>query len=1037
MQPSISVTNSNNNNKNTTRTPQQQPLTSTMEDAQNRRRRPVTYGKPTRKRLSDIDEIFSLPSVIVRSPIPSLPSAPITRKEKGGAKATAKPKNNSNSTSNNNSSDFQYKKRSAPKVLNPNSSDPAAPKPRATTDSDSPASDEDLYEIEGQSDEAAAAQLINEERLSRGDELRVFDVPSSDNDEDELSAPRPTLKRKRVPSVPPKPASKPKEKMTADKSPLDSITVAEAENMFAKSKRSRLPARTKPEEPVAGLANKLTTAGKITKPIGRSSSMKGKEKVAGQQQPSTRRSVSVEPSGDRVTAPSRNRVTRSQSRQLSEEPLEIEMRPIIFEESRRHPAHMHKIEVVIPSSPKQTRKQEVKKCPKPLAEKNLKVIPEEKPSENTATAKIAKKRVVEKTQTAVRSKVEAPVNNIQDEEPFGLFAYDLSPMVQPRKRLIDVLGAAQVGPRKKSCSPSASDVNSQEYGSGSQSETQSQEDPESYDASSQEVTIMNVQRQRFGNGRAGPRVTYARERSYRTEEPAACSLEDMLSMPLPSIKPMQPARRRLEQLKPPDDDTESVGSKSKSMIKSIHELRAAGEHSRFIDDVEDLFLDIEGTCPLGTKRSGYFELTNRLRDKTFNQKFRTNSFDERLLTKMDLQTDEIITFILSYLTLCFLQEDFTPRTMLRVCKHGIMPMLARMLASTRDVSVIAKDRKTNLSKAAQSQVSDLRAYVEKCPVFLSENVKVISPQILALKVLDWLVRRSREHGSSDEILSKNALRGLVEILCPFSTSKEYPKSLQTHGFQLLELPISTLEAYTMGGYGSLEAQISNDELLSLARLFTVASSWTCEVNLGPILLLLLRLNINITNNRSSACEKLSDSSLIASLVALIKNKFDALSGTLEEQERLLSVDLLVLSLGLMMNLAEFSPRARSVVGVQVVPSVEGSPIAIDILLDIFLDRLERAAEADSMEESHTNVAFGYLAVLLGDLCQEDHIRYKARGRLPNSNLKSLQGAIEEFIAHHRKVDEHMFGVEEDDSPGPQAEFTARLQDVMVRLRAYA
>jgi hypothetical protein len=36
------------------------------------------------------------------------------------------------------------------------------------------------------------------------------------------------------------------------------------------------------------------------------------------------------------------------------------------------------------------------------------------------------------------------------------------------------------------------------------------------------------------------------------------------------------------------------------------------------------------------------------------------------------------------------------------------------------------------------------------------------------------------------------------------------------------------------------------------------------------------------------------------------------------------------------------------------------------------------------------------------------------------------------------VDEHMFGVEEeDDGPGPQAEFTARLQDVMVRLRAYA
>jgi hypothetical protein len=572
-----------------------------MEDAQNRRRRPVTYGKPTRKRLSDIDEIFSSPSVS-RSPLPA--SEAITRKEQGGTRTTAK----SNSSSNKNATDFQFKKRPAPKVLNTKSSDTASttvpkpkPSPRAT-DSDSPDAHSDLDEIEGLSDEAAAAQLINEERLSRGDELRVFDVPSSDDDE-ELSAPRPTLKRKRVPSVPPKPAPKPKGK-TADKPPVNNVAVAETENMVAKSKRSR-PARSKPEDPAVGPSNKLMPAAKITKSTGRSSSMKGKEK-ASVQQPSVRRSISVEPSGNHTTAPSRIRMTRSQSRQLSEEPP--------FEESRRLPSQMQKIEVVIPTSP-QTRKQEVKKCPKPLAEKNLKVIPEDNPSQNAVTTKIAKKRLAAKMQTTIRSKIKTPMNNIQNGEPFGLFAYDLSPMVQPRKRLIDVLGTGQAGPRKKSCSPSASDVSdrmsSQEssqdadiYGSGSQSELQSQEFPESQEASSQEVTIMSVQRQQLGNARAGPRVTYARERSYRTEEPAG-SLEDMLNIPLPSIKPMQPPRRRLEQLALPDHDGESMETKkSKSMIKSIHELRAAGEHSRFIDDVEDLFLDIEGTCPLGTKRSG-------------------------------------------------------------------------------------------------------------------------------------------------------------------------------------------------------------------------------------------------------------------------------------------------------------------------------------------------------------------------------------------------------------------------------------------------
>lgn len=251
--------------------------------------------------------------------------------------------------------------------------------------------------------------------------------------------------------------------------------------------------------------------------------------------------------------------------------------------------------------------------------------------------------------------------------------------------------------------------------------------------------------------------------------------------------------------------------------------------------------------------------------------------------------------------------------MVQVCNNGVVPMLARMLASARDISIIAKDGKTNMSKAALIQVDNLRTSLEKNPTFQGGKAQVISPQILALKVLEKLVRRFRECGNADEILDGPALRGLVDILGPFAACKEYPKTLRTHGFQLLELPISTLEAYTLGGYCSLEGQLSSDELVSLTKLFSVISGWTTDEDLGPLLLLLLRLNINISNNRPMACETLADPPFITSLVGLIKKKFEALSGTLEKQERLLSIDLLVLSLGLMTNFAEFSPKARAVV----------------------------------------------------------------------------------------------------------------------------
>ena len=223
----------------------------------------------------------------------------------------------------------------------------------------------------------------------------------------------------------------------------------------------------------------------------------------------------------------------------------------------------------------------------------------------------------------------------------------------------------------------------------------------------------------------------------------------------------------------------------------------------------------------------YDNLVKRLKDKTFNNKFRSNSFDERLLTKMDEQTDEIISFTLAYMALCFIYDGSTPRTMLQVYNNGIMTMLARMLGSKRDITAIAKDRSTGMSKSAQSQVAELRTMVEKSAAFNGGDTTVISPQIMALKVTDLLVRRFRERGSKDEILSKEILARLMDILASFADATEYPKTLKTHGLQLLELPISTLEAYTMGGYGSLEAHVSGEDLAALARLFSAVSGWQC------------------------------------------------------------------------------------------------------------------------------------------------------------------------------------------------------------------
>lgn len=90
-------------------------------------------------------------------------------------------------------------------------------------------------------------------------------------------------------------------------------------------------------------------------------------------------------------------------------------------------------------------------------------------------------------------------------------------------------------------------------------------------------------------------------------------------------------------------------------------------------------------------------------------------------------------------------------------------------------------------------------------------------------------------------------------------------------------------------------------------------------------------------------------------------------------------------------------------------------------------------QADSVVQTHSNVAFGYLSVLLSTLCLDDEVRTQVRGQLPGNSLRRLLGVVEEFLHYYRKVDEELRDpvVEEDAMSG----FTSRLQGIVDRIRA--
>lgn len=78
-----------------------------------------------------------------------------------------------------------------------------------------------------------------------------------------------------------------------------------------------------------------------------------------------------------------------------------------------------------------------------------------------------------------------------------------------------------------------------------------------------------------------------------------------------------------------------------------------------------------------------------------------------------------------------------------------------------------------------------------------------------------------------------------------------------------------------------------------------------------------------------------------------------------------------------------------------------------------------------MEETSSNVAFGWVSVLLAWLCLKPAIKARIGGRLPGNSLKQLLDAVDEFLQYHRRVDQVIIrGDGEDDA---RANFVGRLQ----------
>nr|POE56592.1 hypothetical protein CFP56_33564 [Quercus suber] len=493
------------------------------------------------------------------------------------------------------------------------------------------------------------------------------------------------------------------------------------------------------------------------------------------------------------------------------------------------------------------------------------------------------------------------------------------------------------------------------------------------------------------NTDTGPRVTYARVRSYLPED----SFEEAMALDLPAASDQVRATSSLtgtnggisqpSVFEPQDSDDETGPAK----LRSIHELRAAGKTRGFMQDTESLMEDISNhnSSARGARRAALIEVVANMMDKAYVGRFIGHGFEHQLAHEFGAPMDNVGDFLLAVISSLILFDEPPQHTLTCLQQADVLRWLLQRLNADVDIRSLARDRRNNMSKASQA---DILTHVEmyKCHESLWEHTQptLMTQRVAAMKSLELFIRRSRKLGDQTELLTTGQLSLMFSVLQPNASNASAVD---------ISLLVSILESLAISTLPLAWPDAVTNELATLLPNLHAISDMPRHTTF-----LALRLTLNLTNGNDRNCAAFARVDTIQYFLRQLGEGFTELQSSPrnDDADRAFKFDLLILSLGIMTNLAEQNAVARDL-------TIEplNSP-TLTTLLATFTAGHERAAEAESMEETNSNVAFGYLAILLANLCQASAPRHFIAAHLPGKTLQRLVVAVEEFVAFHEKVD---------------------------------
>ncbi|CBF77838.1 WAPL family protein [Aspergillus nidulans FGSC A4] len=397
------------------------------------------------------------------------------------------------------------------------------------------------------------------------------------------------------------------------------------------------------------------------------------------------------------------------------------------------------------------------------------------------------------------------------------------------------------------------------------------------------------------------RFTYSRQRSFLNDPLSLTDSEPLgigSSYYFDTEKELRSAH--VSRIPPAEDDTHDM-----KPVRSIHELRQAGDNARFREVVDSLFEDIEDAHTTSSGRCrGLAELCAKLLDSEFVYRFSEQGFDERLVNctpkSLDIVSASLVLSAYKLIIIgghasCIFSEAVWAK---------ILELLPQFLDMDADLNTLAREPSIGLSRTAQASVRGIRSHL--LPVIGAPS-PYLSPQLLAVDCTESSLKVLRQSSHTICSIPASLLNRLVDFLIAKASANMNGHTLANETHFLLAL-FSILENYSV-----ISEPFDRDHRLCFQRLsqlhgllFLDHYDRSRQVSMSYV-----RVILNLTNREPTLCASFASQELVSGLAKIVVGNFSNVSNRSLVQEGD-SLNEVILALGTLINLSEKTEQARAI-----------------------------------------------------------------------------------------------------------------------------